>query len=141
VVATPARPVLLYDGVCGFCDRTVRLLLRIDRRGAFRFAPLDGDFATRVFDARPTLHGIDSLILVEVAGDDSVAGVFTRSDALLRIAAHLGGAWRLVGVARAIPGALRDRAYDSFARRRYRLMGRLDACRVPPAELRSRFLS
>jgi predicted DCC family thiol-disulfide oxidoreductase YuxK len=139
-MTSSARPVLLYDGVCGFCYATVRVLLCVDRRQLFRFAPLGGDFAARMLSSHPSLQGIDSLVLVEVAEDGSDQGVYARSEALIRAAGHLGGAWRLLSLLGAIPRPLRDWAYDFFARHRYRVAGRFETCPVPTPEVRSRFL-
>jgi predicted DCC family thiol-disulfide oxidoreductase YuxK len=132
--AAPAGgPVVLYDGVCGLCDRFVQLVLARDRRGQFRFAPLQGPFAAAVL-AR---HGItsagdpDTIVLVENPGTAAERLRF-RSDAALTVLAGLGGAWRLTGLLHAIPRFARDAVYDLVARVRYRVFGRLDVCRVPP---------
>jgi predicted DCC family thiol-disulfide oxidoreductase YuxK len=106
----------------------------------FRFAPLGGSFASRVVAGHRHLEGVDSLILVEPAVDGSGEEVFVRSGALLRGAAHLGGAWRALAVLRVIPRPLRDWAYDLFARHRYRVWGRHETCPLPPAHVRERFL-
>ena len=135
-----AGPVLLYDGVCGFCDRTVRLILRFDRRGVFRFAPLQGDFAGDVVSRHSSLQGIDSLVLVEPAQGSAPEAVHVRSGAFIRTARHLGGAWRLLMVLAVIPRPLRDWAYDMFARHRYGIFGRFETCPVPSPDERSRFL-
>ena len=132
-------PVLLYDGLCGFCDRAVRWVLRADRSGLFRFAPLQGEFAEGVMGRHPELAGVDSLVLVEsVEGDDE--RVSARSQADLGIVRLLGGAWRMLLVFRVVPRPIRDWAYDLFARWRYRAFGRFNACPVPPPEVRGRFL-
>lgn len=133
-----AGPVLLYDGVCGFCDRVVRLVLRADRRGLLRLAPLQGQFAAGVKRRHAELHGIDSLVLVEGAG--GAERVAVRSEALLRLAEMLGRPWRMALAFRLVPRWVRDGAYDAFAKRRYRIFGRYDACPVPPPQVRSRFL-
>jgi predicted DCC family thiol-disulfide oxidoreductase YuxK len=131
-------PVLLYDGVCGFCDRLVRMVFRADRPGRFRFAPLQGQYAADVKRRHPELDHIDSLVLVEGAGD--AEHVTVRSEALLRLARLLGGRWRLALTLELLPRRLRDSAYDAFARRRQRIFGRYDVCPVPPPQMRSRFL-
>jgi predicted DCC family thiol-disulfide oxidoreductase YuxK len=132
-------PVLLYDGLCGFCDRTVQLVLRFDRKGRIRFAPLQGEFARRVLASHPELASVDSLLLVEgeAAG---IPAVHVRSEAFLRLGSHLGGVWRALAILALVPRPLRDRAYDVFARHRYRLFGRFPACKVPTPETRSRFI-
>src|SRR6185436_14356621 len=58
-------PVLLYDGLCGFCNGTVQFVLARDRRGVMRFATLQGEFARGIVARHPELAGVDSLILVE----------------------------------------------------------------------------
>ena len=93
---TPPGPVLLYDGLCGLCDRTVQFALRADRRGVLRFAPLQGDFAAGLFDRHPTLREVDSLILVDSDGTGGER-VRVRSDAALGLAEHLGGASAIAG--------------------------------------------
>jgi predicted DCC family thiol-disulfide oxidoreductase YuxK len=133
-------PVLLYDGLCGFCDGTVQFLLRHDRRGAMRFATLQGEFARQVIGRHPELAGVDSLILVE---RDPAAGgevVSARSTGALRVARYLGGVWNAALVLFVVPRFLRDWAYDVFARFRYRLFGRYDSCPVPPPDQRVRFI-
>lgn len=134
------RPVLLYDGVCGFCDLTVQWVLRADRRELFRFAPLQGEYAAGVLARHPELDGIDSLVLVEPTRSGVGERSSVRSEGALRVASLLGGAWKAVQVLRILPRPLRDSVYDAFARRRYRLFGRYDACSVPPPEVRERFL-
>jgi len=131
---------MLYDGLCGFCDRTVQLVLRYDRRGTMRFAPLQGAFAQAVLRRHPTLQGVDSLVVVDpdtASGDERV---HVRSEAALAIAQYLGGAWRALAVLRLVPRPLRDWGYDLFARYRYRVFGRFDACPLPSPEVRSRFI-
>lgn len=128
-------PILLYDGLCGFCDGAVQFILRHDRRGAVRFAPLQGPTAAAVIARHPELAGVDSLILVE--GDQ----VRVRSDGALRVARLMGGAWpALAAVLRLVPRLVRDGVYDLIARNRFRLAGRRDACRLPAPGERGRFL-
>ena len=66
---------------------------------------------------------------------------YLKSDAALRIARHLAGPWRLLSLLRIVPRSVRDWAYDRFAERRYRWLGRSDECLVPTPELRERFLA
>lgn len=133
--------VLLYDGLCGFCNGTVQFILARDHGGSMRFAPLQGDFARETFARHPDLRGIDSLVLVERGATPADERVLVRSEAVLGIADYLGGAWRAARALRLVPRALRDWGYDLFARFRYRLFGRYDACPVPSPEVRARFPS
>ena len=134
-VATEA-PLLLYDGVCALCNGAVTFVLRRDRRGLIRFAPLQGSTAAALIEHRPALAAVDSMVWIEPQG-----GAAIRSDAAIAIGRYLGGFWgSLASLARIIPRPLRDAVYDLVARLRYRLFGRYDACPIPPAEHRSRFL-
>jgi predicted DCC family thiol-disulfide oxidoreductase YuxK len=132
--------VLLYDGECVFCDRAVQFVLAHDRAGVFRFAPLQGEFARGLLARHERLRGIDSLILVERDAGSDLERVYVRSDGALRVARHMGGIWRAAALGRLVPRVVRDVAYDAFARVRYRVFGRYDACRLPSAEQRARFL-
>lgn len=134
------HPVLLYDGLCGFCDRTVRFILARDPGGAMRFAPLQGEFAREILQRHPVLHGVDSLVLVDAEAMDPAIPPLLRSDAILAIADYLGLPWRAAAVFRLVPRALRDWGYDLFARHRYRLFGRYDSCPLPNAAVRARFI-
>ena len=134
---TSEGPLLLYDGVCALCNGAVTFVLKRDTSRAVRFAPLQGETAAGLLAGRPELAGIDSMIWIEPSGR-----AFTRSAAALAIARHVGGGWTmLASLAGIIPTVLRDALYDVVARTRYRIFGRYDACPVPQAEHRSRFLA
>lgn len=143
-----SRPVLLYDGLCGFCDGAVQWILEHDRRGELRFATLQGDSGQAALARYPELREVDSLILLEGdpgAGEEADATgeerrVRVRSDAALAVASAMGGVWRVLAVLRLVPRPLRDALYDLFARNRYRWFARREVCRVPSAGERARFL-
>lgn len=131
----PDHPVILFDGVCNLCNSTVAWIIRRDRKARFRFASLQSQAATDLLaHAAPNQPPPDSIILLDARG------VRTRSDAAIGIAAHLGFPYSLATLARAVPAALRDRAYDLIARNRYRWFGRRESCMIPSPALRARFL-
>jgi predicted DCC family thiol-disulfide oxidoreductase YuxK len=134
-----APAVVFYDGVCGFCDHTVRFVLRHDDAAAFRFAPLQSDYAAAVLSR----HGRDAsdldTVCLLVDPDGPGERLLARSDAVFAIFAGLGGFWRIVALGRFVPRPLRDAAYGAFARRRYRWFGRFEQCQLPSPRLRERF--
>jgi predicted DCC family thiol-disulfide oxidoreductase YuxK len=132
-----AYPILLYDGVCGFCNQTVRTILKHDTQGTMRFAPLQSGLGTAL-KARHHLEEVDSLILVDRS--TGAERVFIRSNAALQVARYLGGWWKLLAVFSIVPRPLRDLLYDVFARYRYRLFGKYESCQLPSPEMRRRFL-
>jgi predicted DCC family thiol-disulfide oxidoreductase YuxK len=133
-------PVLLYDGLCGFCNGTVQFILARDRRGTMRFATLQGEFARQVIARHPELAAVDSLILVDRDAATGDERVYARSAGALRVARYLGGPWSAMQALTIVPLFLRDWAYDLFARFRYRVFGRYDSCPVPTPEQRARFI-
>lgn len=130
--------VLLYDGGCGFCEASVALVLRHDRRRTLRFGALGGAYGTAVRAQHAGLEGVDSVVWVE--GSGATERVFVRSDAALRIARYLGGWWALLGVFVLVPRVVRDGIYGLVARNRHRLARRPAGCLVPTEEERGRFL-
>lgn len=134
-----AAPVLLYDGVCGVCNRSVRTILRLDPTGPLRFAALQSVFAKAIIERHPDIADVDSAVFVDHPGQPSER-VAVRSEAVLRVADYLGGPWRAFKVARVIPAPLRDWLYDRFAAIRYRAFGKYDSCPLPAPEVRARFV-
>ena len=134
-----AAPLLLFDGDCAFCHRTVRFILGHERRRTLEFAPLAGPTAQQILSRRPDLADSDAVMWVDRATDGTVRSIEVRSAAALRVAGYLGGWWSLLTVLRIIPRFLRNAVYDALARHRHRLGGECSGEPWPPRE-RSRFL-
>ena len=138
---SPSNPIVLYDGVCGLCNRLVQFLLKHDKHGRLRFASLQSDFAMKVLSR----HGLDprdldTLHVIENYEQDNER-VTQRSTALLRASRELGGVWTALATAGGIlPLSLRDWLYRFVARNRYRVFGKYDTCMLPDPSQRSRFL-
>lgn len=132
--ASPA--VVFYDGLCGLCDGFVQFLLEEDRAGALRFAPLQGALAKQ---SLPQADPGGDLETVAVRTTDG--RLLERSRAVLYVLRQIGGLWRVLGmVGRLVPPPLLDVAYRFVAKVRYRVFGKLEACRIPTAAERGRFL-
>src|SRR5206468_7657092 len=89
--------VLLYDGVCGFCNKSVHMILAHDKQGTLKFAPLQSHFGEEV-TARHHVKNIDSIVLVD--NSSGTERVYVRSNAALKIASYLGGWWKLLAVSK-----------------------------------------
>jgi len=126
--------IILFDGVCNFCNGTVNFIIARDRGGYFKFAPLQSEIGERLRAQYEIDKSVDSIVLIE----DEIA--YTYSDAALRIARSIGGAWTILYVFIIVPKPIRDFFYRLFARNRYRLFGKRDVCMVPTPEIRERFL-
>ena len=135
------HPILLYDGVCGLCNRMNQFVLRHDRADVFRFASLQSALAGRIL-AR---HGADATdldtVYVVVNPDQPDEHLLVRSEAVIFVLKQLGGFWGLTGlVLQFKPRFLRDWGYRVVARNRYRFFGRSETCFLPSSENRGRFL-
>jgi len=134
------HPILLYDGVCGFCNRLVQFALRHDHEKVFRFASLQSPFGSRVLKQ----HGVDAAALTTVyvlASGEEGQVLLRQSEAILFLVGRFGGIWSVLAqMARVLPLGIRDCAYNFIARHRYRLFGRYDVCPLPSAADRERFL-
>ena len=136
-----ANPIVLYDGVCGLCNRLVQFLLKRDKQGRLRFASLQSDFAERVL----TRHGINpkDLDTVHVVVNYERPGekVLGRSDAILHAGEELGTPWKTLAlIARIVPRPLRDVVYRFVARNRYRVFGKYETCMLPDPNQKDRFV-
>jgi predicted DCC family thiol-disulfide oxidoreductase YuxK len=139
--------VVLFDGVCNFCDRSVNFIIDHDKRGYFKFAPLQSEEGGRLaaeYGFEPAVGGklgedglvqIDSVILVE--GGQA----YTHSTAALRIVRGLSPPWPMLYALVVVPRFIRDYFYKLFARYRYRFFGKKDQCMIPTPEIRARFLT
>lgn len=136
-----SNPIIFYDGACGLCSQWVQFVIRRDRRGEFRFAALQSEFAARVLRRHGARsHALDSMYVVVSPGalDERL---LAESDAVLFVITEIGGAWWPVAMVLGIlPIWFRDRLYKIIAARRYRLFGAASSCvRLDPAD-RQRFL-
>lgn len=139
--------VVLFDGVCNFCDASVNFVIEHDHAGYFKFAPLQSDAGRKLaaehglasesaeMEAGSDLIPIDSVIMVEDGR------VYTHSTAALRIVRHLGMPWSLLYAFIVVPKPIRDFFYRLFAKYRYKVFGRKDQCMLPSPEVRARFLT
>jgi predicted DCC family thiol-disulfide oxidoreductase YuxK len=134
LVPAGAEGVVLFDGYCHLCDRSVQFVLDHDRRRVFRFAPSQSPGAAP-FLARCGLGSAPGTI-VFVERD----GWSVRSTAAIRMARRLGLPWSLATMALIVPAALRDIAYRVIARNRLRWFGQRDTCRIPTPEETGQFL-
>jgi predicted DCC family thiol-disulfide oxidoreductase YuxK len=136
----PGAHLVLYDGVCGLCSSLLQFLLTHDCAGVFAFASLQsptGQSVVEAFAGDPT-ELTSFYVLANYRTRHS--RIFARSNAALFVASQLGWPWKAAVIARVLPGAVLDRAYNVIARNRYRVFGRFEQCLAPPPEFRSRFV-
>jgi predicted DCC family thiol-disulfide oxidoreductase YuxK len=126
--------IILFDGVCNFCNNSVNFIIGQDKNNYFKFTPLQSKIG-QDFVKKFNLNDIDSVILVE---NDKA---YTHSTAALKIAKTLGGIWSLAYAFIIVPKFIRDFFYKLFAKNRYKLFGKKDECMIPTPEIRAKFLT
>jgi len=135
------HPILLYDGVCGLCNRFVQFILRRDRNAIFRFASLQSPFAARILASHVVNPTALDTVYVVLNHDLPNESLLSRSDAAAFVLQQLGGPWRpAASLLQLLPKFLCDAAYNAVARHRYRIFGRSEVCALPSDADHSRFL-
>lgn len=128
--------VILFDGVCNFCNGGVNFILKQDKKKVFLFAPLQSEAGQEFLKQwHLSTKDFESFVL----SDEGKA--YHKSSAFLKVMNQLPWYWKWVQVFWIVPKFLRDAVYDLIARNRYKWFGRKDECMIPKPEIRSRFLT
>ena len=122
--------IIIFDGVCGFCNQSINLLLKLDKEQIFKYTSLQGEYVKQL--AIP--KDLDSIVFYEEGK------LYYKSTAILKIVRSLGGVWRVATIFLIIPRFIRDFIYDIIAKYRYHIFGKLESCRMPTAEEEALFL-
>lgn len=130
------KPIILFDGVCNFCDATVNFIIRHDKKNVFKFAALQSAAGQRLLEQfNLPQKNFESVILIDNAK------AYQKTDALLRVFNRLSLWWKWLQIFWIIPGFVRNGLYHFFARNRYKLFGKKDECMIPTPAIKARFLS
>lgn len=127
--------IILFDGVCQFCDKSVQFILKRDPNGKFSFSSLQSDTGIQLRKDYHIPEELDSIILLEGGKYHS------KSTAALKISRELKGGWKWLYIFIFIPRPIRDAVYDMIARNRLKWFGEKTSCELPPPDVRKRFLS
>lgn len=129
------HPVLLFDGVCNYCNYWVNFAIKRDKKKILRFTPLQGETAKKILSQYSiTVTDLSSVIVVE----NNKA--YTQSSAAIRMFRHLGGGWKLFYGMIIFPKFIRDFFYNIIARNRYKWYGKRETCMIPGPNISERFL-
>ena len=127
--------IILFDGICNFCNFWVNFILDRDKRDIFRFAALQSDAGQELLQKlRLKTTDFDTFILID--GET----YFSKSTAAIRIAKNLSGPIKIFYLLIYLPKFLRDLFYEMIAKNRYKFFGKRDTCRIPGDEEKMRFL-
>jgi predicted DCC family thiol-disulfide oxidoreductase YuxK len=127
--------ILLFDGVCNLCSKTVQFIIRKDPKAKFRFASLQSQSGQLLLTQLGLLPDtFNSLIYIRDKR------FYLKSTAVLKVLQELSGGWRLLFCLIILPRFIRDFVYDFIAKRRYFIFGKSETCWIPSQEYLDRFL-
>lgn len=130
------KDIILFDGVCNFCNRYINYIIAHDEKNRFNFAPLESKTASELGKQHQVdFSKFNSIVVIDENG------FLTESKAVLHILKNLDTWWSpLALLGYLIPGFIRNRLYKTFANNRYTLFGQKNSCMVPTEQIRSKFL-
>lgn len=128
------NPIILFDGVCNFCNGVVQFIIKNDKNAYFKFASLQSSFGEKLLLEHPELTNLDTVILL------NYNKIETHSNAALSIVKSLEGWPKLLYCFILVPTPIRNFFYKQFAKKRYKLFGKSEVCMIPTKEIRDRFL-
>lgn len=131
-----ANSIVLFDGVCNFCNASVRFIIDRDYKNVFQFTSIQSETGQALLKEYNAPNDLSTIVLI----DKELGKVYTKSSAILYIAKYLKAPWFLFFGFIIVPKPLRDLAYTIFAKNRYRWFGQKDVCEIPSMEVQSRFL-
>jgi predicted DCC family thiol-disulfide oxidoreductase YuxK len=124
------KVAVIYDGLCLFCIRSLRVLRALDTRGRLEFH--DANERDRVRSTFPELEGVDLDAAMYTV--DSQGRAYAGFYAFRRVARELPPAWAVLPLLH-FPGMgfVGSRVYGLIARNRKRLGCRVDEGAAPRA--------
>jgi hypothetical protein len=129
------KGLVMFDGVCNFCNSSINFIIRNDKTDHFRFLTLQSERGQKIikqYNLDP--ENLQTVILLENGR------IYTRSTAALRIARKLKGGWKIFYGFIIVPAVLRDFFYNIVAKNRYKWWGKKESCMIPTPEVRKKFL-
>ncbi len=130
------QPVILFDGVCNFCNSAVNFVIKRDKKKQILFSPLQTNTGKKLLEQYGLPENeLQSFVFIENGK------AYTRSTAVLKVCRHLRGLWPLCYGFMIVPKLIRNGIYNWFARHRYKWFGIQQACMIPTPEVKARFLN
>jgi predicted DCC family thiol-disulfide oxidoreductase YuxK len=130
------KKIVLFDGVCNFCNTSILKIIKKDKKNIFLFASLQSETGKEITNhLNIDTKKVDSIILVE-----SKTSYYSKSTAALKIIKHFGGLWNIFQISWIFPASFRDFIYNYIAKNRYKWFGKKESCMIPTPELKSKFI-
>lgn len=130
------KKIVLFDGVCNLCDSSVQFIIKKDKKDVFRFVALQSVLGQNILKhIGVNTNSIDSILLYEPG-----SAYYYKAEAVLKIAASLGGLYSMLSVFAIVPKSFSNFIYDFIAKNRYKWYGKKENCMVPTDALKVKFL-
>lgn len=132
--------IVLYDGECVLCNSSVNFLLKRDNKSVLYYGQLQGETGQEILKRHgQDPNNLDSVVLVQNFNTPTEK-IFSKSTAVLKALAEIGGFWKIMSGLIIVPEFIRDFIYDIVAKYRYSWFGKYDQCRIPSSMDRDRFI-
>jgi len=128
------KDIILFDGICNFCNQSVQFVIKRDPSHIFHFASLQSDIGRNLLNEYGINENVNSVVYI------TTGNAYVKSDAGLQIARRLNGFWKLLYIFYLVPTPIRDLVYDYIAKNRYKWFGKSDSCMIPSPKIKKRFL-
>ncbi len=128
------KDIILFDGICNFCNQSVQFVIKRDPSHIFHFASLQSDIGRNLLNEYGINENVNSVVYI------TNGKAYVKSDAGLQIARRLNGFWKLLYIFYLVPTPIRDLVYDYIAKNRYKWFGKSDSCMIPSPKIKKRFL-
>ena len=129
------KKIILFDGVCNYCNDKINFIIKNDKQDVFRFVALQSETGQKIIKYLGIDSSIDSIILYEPG-----YAYFIKSEAVFRIIKHLSSAVKLLLVFNFIPNGIKNIFYDLIAKNRYNWYGKKESCMMPTEEVKRKFI-
>ena len=128
------NPIVLFDGVCNYCNSMVNFAIKWDTKKQLRFAALQSEAGTFLREKYKIDSSVDSVVFIEKGK------AFIYSSAALHICKYLGFPVKFLYGFIVVPGFIREGIYKWIARNRYKWFGKKETCMIPSKEVKELFL-
>ncbi|MDR9400492.1 MAG: thiol-disulfide oxidoreductase DCC family protein [Psychroflexus sp.] len=128
--------IVLFDGICNFCNDSVQRIIKNDQKDRFRFASLQSEIGQELTRERGIdTSQVDSIILIDPGN-----AYYIKSTAALEIAKRMDGLYPMLQLFLILPASVRDWGYDYIAKNRYKWFGKRDECKIPTPDEKAKFI-
>jgi predicted DCC family thiol-disulfide oxidoreductase YuxK len=130
------KKIVLFDGVCNYCNDKINFIIKNDNQDVFRFVALQSETGQKIIKHLGIDSSLDSIILYEPG-----YAYFIKSEAVFRIIKYLSSSVRLLLLFNFIPTSIKNVFYDIIAKNRYNWYGKKESCMMPTEEVKRKFIA